>query len=110
MSSNLIIVLLLLILSGTAIGESQNQTADGARQVFNIPWYSVSSGGTLKSSVDHFELSGTIGQWDATEARSLSGGQWKLTGGFWGLTLEALGDLLFSDRFEIDADASETAN
>jgi hypothetical protein len=32
-----------------------------------------------------------------------AGAQWRLTGGFWGMTLEALADLLFrDDRFEDD--------
>ena len=33
-------------------------------------------------------------------AGSLSADDWHLTGGFWGLTLEELADLLFRDRFE----------
>lgn len=69
---------------------------------FSIPWYSVDSGGEMTAEGGEFELSGTIGQWDASEARQLSGGDWRLTGGFWGLTLEELTDLLFSDRFEAE--------
>lgn len=71
-----------------------------AGQDFSIPWYSIDAGGELFAQGGEFELSGTIGQWDATEARQLSGGDWRLTGGFWGTTLEELADLLFSDRFE----------
>lgn len=67
---------------------------------FAIPWYTIDAGGELFSSSDDFELSGTLGQWDATETRRLSGGDWQLTGGFWGLTPDELADLLFSDRFE----------
>lgn len=67
---------------------------------FSIDWYTVDSGGEMFTAGGDFELSGTIGQWDASEARALSNGQWTLTGGFWGLTLEELADLLFSDRFQ----------
>lgn len=73
-----------------------------AGEDFSIPWYSIDSGGEMFSSGGEFELSGTIGQWDATEARQLSGGDWRLTGGFWGLTLGELASLLFSDRFEAE--------
>lgn len=69
---------------------------------FEIPWHTVDNGGEMLSSGGEFELSGTIGQWDATQIRELSGGEWRLTGGFWGLTLEELADLLFSDRFEME--------
>lgn len=83
-------VLLLLIWAAPAM----------AGEDFEIPWYTVDSGGEMFSAGGDYELSGTIGQSDATEARALSGGDWKLTGGFWGLTLEELGNLLFDDRFE----------
>jgi hypothetical protein len=65
-----------------------------------INWWTISSGGVIESESDGWTLSGTIGQWEATEARALTGGQWRLTGGFWGLTLEELADLLFRDRFQ----------
>jgi len=68
-----------------------------------IDWYNIdASGGVMLSESDdeQWQLSGTIGQWEATEARASSGGDWYLTGGFWGMTLEELADLLFHDRFE----------
>ena len=68
-----------------------------------IDWYNIdASGGVMLSESDdeQWQLSGTIGQWDATEARALSGGQWRLTGGFWGMSLEELADFLFQDRFQ----------
>lgn len=71
-----------------------------AGEDFSIPWHTIDAGGEMFSSGGDFELSGTVGQWGASEARQLGGGQWRLTGGFWGLTLEELVDLLFSDRFE----------
>ncbi len=67
-----------------------------------IDWWSIDSGGEMSSESGdgQWQLSGTVGQWDATPARELSGGEWRLTGGLWGLTLEELADRLFSDRFE----------
>lgn len=67
-----------------------------------IDWYTIGGGGEMFSeSVDQqWTLSGTIGQWEATEARASTGGGWQLTGGFWGLSLEELADFLFRDRFE----------
>lgn len=90
MRNNLIVALLLAFASGFVL----------AGEEFDIPWYTIDAGGEMVSAGGEFELSGTIGQWDATEARELSGGEWHLTGGFWGMTLEELADLLFSDRFE----------
>lgn len=64
-----------------------------------IDWYTIDGGGTLDASGDHWELKGTFGQADATAANELSGGSFQLTGGFWGLSVEAL-DRIFRDRFE----------
>ncbi|QKK03130.1 MAG: hypothetical protein HND55_11020 [Pseudomonadota bacterium] len=72
----------------------------GEVQSFSIDWYSIDAGGVMHSSGGSFELSGTIGQADASPAREMSGGQWKLTGGFWAFSLEDLADRLFGDRFE----------
>lgn len=76
--------------------------AQGCDTGYCITKWTIASGGTMtaKSADDQWQLKGTIGQWEATEPRELSGGQWKLTGGFWADLLEELGDLLFSDRFE----------
>lgn len=71
-------------------------------QDYSIDWFTIDAGGTLESEGGDWKLSGTIGQWDATEGRELSGGDWHVTGGFWGMTLEELADLLFRDRFEQD--------
>lgn len=67
---------------------------------FTISHWTIAGGGTMEASGGNWTLAGTIGQWEATEARALSGGQWRLTGGFWGFTLEELADFLFYDRFE----------
>jgi hypothetical protein len=74
----------------------------GETETFSINWYSIDGGGAMQSTGGNFELSGTIGQADATAARVLHGGQWKLTGGFWALSLEDLADRLFGDRFEVE--------
>lgn len=71
-------------------------------QDYEITRWTIASGGVMQSESagGQWRLSGTIGQWEATEARELSGGQTRLTGGFWAAILEALGDMVFSDRFE----------
>lgn len=74
--------------------------APAAAQDYEITRWTIASGGTMESSGGDWTLKGTIGQWEATEARELSGGQWRLTGGFWADLLEALGGFIFSDRFE----------
>lgn len=73
------------------------QTWAGAE--WDISWHSIDSGGELSAAGGNWELSGTIGQPDATEANAAVGGTWTLTGGFWGWLAEYL-DVLFSDRFE----------
>lgn len=71
---------------------------------FCIDRFTIASGGEILADdgtdPPQWQLSGTIGQWEATEGRELSGGGWDLTGGFWAMTLEELADLLFQDRFE----------
>lgn len=76
--------------------------ADGCDEAYCITAWTLASGGVIEAESDdgQWTLSGTIGQWEATKARQLSGGPWRLTGGFWGLTLEELADRLFQDRFE----------
>lgn len=73
--------------------------AGPASAEFEITQWTIAGGGVIEASGGEWTLSGTIGQWEATEARALSGGPWRLTGGFWGGTLEELGDIIFRDRF-----------
>lgn len=42
--------------------------------------HSVAGGGVMQSTGGEFELSGTIGQWDAD---TMTGGNLELSGGFW---------------------------
>ncbi len=73
-------------------------------QDYSIDHYVIAGGGILESTSDdgHWQLSGTIGQWEATEARKSTGEDWSLTGGFWAMTLEERLGTIFSDRFEQD--------
>jgi hypothetical protein len=66
---------------------------------WEISWYTIDSGGEIAATGGDWELSGTIGQPDATEANASKGGSWTLTGGFWSWLAEYV-DMLFSDRFE----------
>ena len=89
----------LFLFATTSLFAEEDPCATG----FCINWWTIDSGGTIEPlTSEQWTLSGTIGQWDATEARALSGGQWRLTGGFWGMTLEELADFLFRDRFQQD--------
>jgi len=51
-------------------------------QSYSVDWYKVSGGGGT-SSGGNYQLSGTIGQPDASGA--MSGGNYSVTGGFWSL-------------------------
>ncbi|MDT8439877.1 MAG: hypothetical protein RQ729_12810 [Wenzhouxiangellaceae bacterium] len=70
-------------------------------QNFDIDWWTVDGGGEVLSETadQQWQLSGTLGQWDSTEALELAGGGWTLTGGFWPVTVEKT-DRIFSDGFE----------
>ena len=92
----------LMLIGALLLAMANPLAATSCDEDFCIDWWTIASGGEVKaeSSDGQWRLSGTIGQWEATEARAASGGDWHLTGGFWGMTLEELADLLFSDRFE----------
>lgn len=77
---------------------------------FSIDHYVIASGGVIESAGGDWTLSGTVGQWEATEARALTGGQWRLTGGFWGFSLGELEDFLFRDRFEQNTQTQSVDN
>jgi len=49
---------------------------------FAIDWWTVDGGGEMWTTGGDFELSGTIGQPDASVA-VMTGGDFELTGGFW---------------------------
>lgn len=66
------IATLLLLLLGAVAGNAQNYTID---------WFTVDGGGGT-STGGVYAVSGTIGQPDAG---NMSGGNYTLTGGFWGI-------------------------
>jgi hypothetical protein len=70
-------------------------------QDFGIDWWTVDGGGELFSETadQHWQLSGTVGQWDATDSMGLAGGGFTLIGGFWPAT-STPGEALFGDGFE----------
>ena len=51
-------------------------------QTYSINWYKIAGGGGT-SAGGTFQMSGTIGQQDASDA--MSGGNYSMTGGFWSL-------------------------
>ena len=72
---------------------------------WSVDWYTIDSGRVIEADDGNdppqWRLSGTIGQWEATEARALAAGQWRLTGGFWAIRLrEGKVDVIFRDQFE----------
>ena len=63
---------------------------------YDLTWFSVQSGGGIRSTGGNFELSGTIGQW---ETDVITAGVFTLRGGFWPSFGHA-DSLLFGDGFE----------
>lgn len=55
----------------------------GSAQSYSIDWYKIAGGGGTSSN-GQFVVSGTVGQHDAS-LQQMSGGNYSLTGGFWGL-------------------------
>jgi hypothetical protein len=49
---------------------------------FTVNWHTVDGGGVQSSSGGEFELSGTLGQFDARN-QPMTGGDVRLAGGFW---------------------------
>ena len=56
--------------------------AAGFAQPYSVDWYKIAGGGGT-STGGTYQVSGTIGQPDASGA--MSGGQYTVTGGFWSL-------------------------
>jgi hypothetical protein len=57
-------------------------TATGFAQQYSIDWYKISGGGGTSTGAT-YQVTGTIGQSDASGA--MTGGSYSLTGGFWSL-------------------------
>jgi len=71
----------------------------GAGAPWTLDWWTLDGGGEVFTTGGAWELSGTIGQWDATAHSTSVGGAWELTGGFWSIAV-AESDHLFKDGFE----------
>ena len=67
-------------------------------QDWTLDWSTVDSGGEIAAQGGDWNLSGTLGQWDAAENGAGAGGPWELTSGFWGIGTES--DFLFKDSYE----------
>lgn len=61
-----------------------------------VDWFTVDGGGGA-STGGNLELSGTIGQPDASAAGAMTGGGLTLTGGFWGVTLPSCSNFAPAD-------------
>lgn len=88
---------------GAAVFIASLAAASAYAQEWNIEWYSIDGGGTMSSESNdsEWQLSGTIGQPDASASENLSGSDWSLTVGFWAIGPSEPGeDRLFYDRFE----------
>lgn len=72
---------------------------------FDLSWSSIDGGGAMFSTGGGFELGGTIGQPDANDA-VMTGGNFELTGGFWGfvLTCGATAPVDFDQDCDVDLD------
>src|SRR5271154_1530436 len=57
-------------------------TSLGFAQQYSIDWYKIAGGGGTSTGAT-YQVTGTIGQHDASGA--MSGGNYSLTGGFWSL-------------------------
>ena len=57
--------------------------AVGFAQQYSIDWFKIAGGGGTSTGAT-YQVTGTIGQPDASSA--MSGGQYSVTGGFWSLT------------------------
>ena len=70
-----IFCLLVVLLIGFVFNSQLTQAQD-----FTIDWFTIDGGGGFCTG-ESFELTGTIGQFDA--GQTISGEQYSLTGGFW---------------------------
>ncbi len=59
---------------------------------FEVDWYTIDGGGDMWTTGGDFELSGTIGQPDASTT-VMTGGNFELTGGFWPVPIVCRGDM-----------------
>ncbi len=76
-------VLIVFVLIAFTVRITSASPADAAPSTtgYTIDWYTIDGGGAMNLTGGSYTLSGTIGQPDAG---LMSGGNYKLDGGFWG--------------------------
>jgi hypothetical protein len=67
---------------GLVLSAIGSQLSVARAQSFSVDWYKISGGGGTSTN-GTYQISGTIGQPDASGA--MSGGNYSVTGGFWAL-------------------------
>ena len=67
---------------------------------YAIDWHTIDGGGVIHSTGGSYELSGTIGQPDASNPAT--GGIYQLTGGFWAIPDGCIGDLNGDGQVNLD--------
>ncbi len=77
------VAVVVMILAVAFIALSSHATPASAKpaDTYTIDWYTIDGGGAMNLIGGSYTLSGTIGQPDAG---TISGGNYKLNGGFWG--------------------------
>lgn len=88
-------------LGGSILAMAVLAGAGAFAQDLSVDWHTIDGGGEVlaETADQQWQLSGTIGQPDATELIDLAGGGWSLTGGFWAVNVDET-DQLFRDSFE----------
>ena len=76
-----LLFLLLLMVGGVSLRQTQDVALAQSGGDYDLTWSTVDGGGDTFSTGGDYTLGGTIGQPDAGE---LTGGDYALTGGFWG--------------------------
>ncbi len=77
----ILIALSLIVLVIVALSFGNVSVSAKPADTYTIDWYTIDGGGAMNLQGGSYTLSGTIGQFDAG---TMSGGNYKLNGGFWG--------------------------
>lgn len=76
-----VLLILLYLVSGVTLRQAQNIALAQSGGDYDLTWSTVDGGGATFSTGENYTLGGAIGQPDAGV---LTGGDYALTGGFWG--------------------------
>lgn len=98
MSSNSLLISVTMMFFLIATATSFAQSGGG----YDLTWSTLDGGGA-SSAGGGYQVSGTVGQPDASAAGAMSGGNYDLTGGFWGVTFPACTTFVAPD-FDQDCD------